>query len=62
MAGADAKTVQGRLGHSTPVMTVNIHLHVSAGAPNRGRRRRWTRSSRPRRQRGRSGPGGHHRL
>lgn len=32
MAGADVKTVQQRLGHSTPIMTLNIYSHVLAGA------------------------------
>jgi integrase len=31
-AGADVKTVQERLGHSTAVMTLNIYSHVLCGA------------------------------
>ena len=32
MSGADVKTVQERLGHSTPVMTLNTYSHVLSGA------------------------------
>ena len=32
MAGADIKTVQERLGHSTATMTLNTYSHVLEGA------------------------------
>jgi integrase len=31
-AGTDVKTVQERLGHSTPMMTLNVYSHAMAGA------------------------------
>jgi integrase len=32
MGGTDVKTVQERLGHSTPIMTLNCYSHLLAGA------------------------------